>query len=72
MLANPADDADHLAEVGYTSGRTKGSTVKTGFETIKVPISKKDPDPDIARDMGGKTYSITTIQDVTVFVKKKK
>ena len=69
-LTNPADDVDHLAEIGYTSGPTSGSTSATGRETIKVPISKHDSDPDVAKRLGGKTYTVLTVYDVTVFVKK--
>jgi len=72
VLSHPADEMDYLGEVGYTSGRLKGSTVSEGPETIKVPISRNHPDRDIARKMGGKTYAITAIQDVTVFVKRRR
>jgi hypothetical protein len=71
LLGNPEDDTLHLGEVGYTSSPTKGSTVAAGSETIKVKIPKNYPDEEIRRTMGGKTYSIGSPRDVTVFVKKK-
>ena len=71
LLSSPDDDTSHVGGLGYTSGATKGATVRSGSETIKVRVSKKDANSDIARTMGGKTYSIGSIFDVTVFVRKK-
>ena len=45
--SNPSLDADLAMQAGYTSGAGKGSTVKSGAETIKVKISKHEA------DMGG-------------------
>jgi hypothetical protein len=67
LLGRPDDDTLHLAEIGYTSGLTKGSTKAAGAETIKVKIPKDESD----KKMAGKTYSIGAPRDVTVFVKKK-
>jgi hypothetical protein len=67
LLGRPDDDTLHLAEIGYTSGVTKGSTAPAGSETIKVKIPKDEGD----KKMAGKTYSIGSPRDVTVFVKKK-
>ncbi len=71
LLGRPDDGTLHLAEIGYTSSTTKGSTVASGFETIKVKIPKDEPDEEVRRTMGGKTYSIASPRDITVFVKKK-
>ena len=57
LLGRPDDDTLHLAEIGYTSSPTKGSTVASGVETIKVKIPKDEPDEEVRRTMGGKTYS---------------
>jgi hypothetical protein len=72
LLGRADDDTLHLAEIGYTSSRTKGSTVTSGGETIKVKIPKDEPDEEVRRTMGGKTYDIASPRDITVFVKKKK
>ena len=69
-LSSPDDDTTRVGGLGYTSGATKGSTAKSGAEKVKVRVSKHDADPDIAKTMGGKTYAIGPIFDVTVFVRK--
>jgi hypothetical protein len=71
LLGRDDDDTLHLAEIGYTSSATKGSTAVSGSETIKVKIPKNEPDEEVRRTMGGKTYDIASPRDVTVFVKKK-
>ena len=59
VLSNPDVDADLLAEIGYTSGRAKGSTAKgDGKETIAVPIPKKAIDRAEYEQYEGKTFSI--------------
>lgn len=73
VLSNPDVDSDLLAEIGYTSGRAKGSTAKgDGKETIKVPIAKKAIDRGEYEKFEGKTFSIRYLQDVTVYVKRAK
>jgi hypothetical protein len=64
-------DADYAMEAGYTSKGTKGSTVTSGYETIKVKLSKQDCDEiGIDKKYAG-TWSISSIYHVTVFIKKK-
>lgn len=70
VLRNDTVDADLLAEVGYTSGRQKGSTARDGRETIPVPIPRKAIDRAEYERYEGKTFSIVSIQDVTVYVKR--
>lgn len=70
VLRNPDVDADLLAEIGYTSGRQKGSTARDGRETIRVPIPRKAIDRAEYERYEGKTFSIVSIQDVTVYVKR--
>ncbi|HEU4703515.1 MAG TPA: hypothetical protein VFS37_13615 [Conexibacter sp.] len=70
LLRHPEVDADLLAEVGYTSGRQKGSTAPDGRETIRVPIPKKAIDRAEYERYEGKTFSIVSVQDVTVYVKR--
>lgn len=70
LLRNPEVDADLLAEIGYTSGRQKGSTAPDGTETIRVPIPRKAIDRAEYERYEGKTFSIVSVQDVTVFVKR--
>jgi hypothetical protein len=71
LLGRPDDDTLHLAEIGYTSSATKGSTAAAGDETIKVKIPKDELDEEVRKKMGGKTYNIGSPRDITVFVKKK-
>ena len=69
-LANPDVDSLLLGSAGYTSGKAKGSTAKSGKETIKVKI----PKGGIGRDFEGyegRTYAMSSIDAVAVFVKKK-
>jgi hypothetical protein len=71
LLRNPTVDADLLAEIGYTSGRQKGSTARgDGRETIRVPIPRKAIDRAEYERYEGKTFSIVSVQDVTVYVKR--
>jgi hypothetical protein len=70
-LSNPQVRSDLLAEVGYTSGSATGSTAGNGKETIRVRIAKNDINHQNFREFEGKTYSISVIQDLTVFVKAK-
>lgn len=64
-------DADLLAEIGYTSGRQQGSTARgDGRETIRVPIPRKAINRGEFERYEGKTFSIVSIQDVTVYVKR--
>ncbi len=73
VLSNPSVDSDLLAEIGYTSGRGKGSTAKgDGDETIAVPIPKKAIDRAEYEQYEGKTFTINYLQDVTVYVKRVK
>ena len=65
-------DADYAMQAGYTSKATKGSTVLSGKETIKVKISKEDCqmlgiDPKYAG-----RWSIGSIYHLTAFIKPAK
>jgi len=71
VLRNADVDSDLLAEIGYTSGRQAGSTARgDGRETISVPIPRKAIDRAEYERYEGKTFSIVSIQDVTVYVKR--
>jgi hypothetical protein len=70
QLTNPKVDSDLLGEIGYTSGRTKGSTAKDGRETIKVKIPKKGIGHAGFEKFEGKTFGVVQLQDVTVYVKR--
>ncbi|HMJ04376.1 MAG TPA: hypothetical protein VK506_15655 [Conexibacter sp.] len=71
VLRNADVDADLFAEIGYTSGRQAGSTARgDGRETISVPIPRKAIDRAEYERYEGKTFSIVSIQDVTVYVKR--
>lgn len=71
VLDNPTLDSQLLAEVGYTSGPTKGSTSRTGTETIRVTIPTKGIDQQGFEQYEGLTFSMARIQHVVVFVKRK-
>jgi hypothetical protein len=71
VLENPAVSSLLLAEAGYTSGTKRGSTVATGSETIQVKIPTKGIRVQGYEQFEGKTFSIKSVQHVTVFVKKK-
>jgi hypothetical protein len=70
-LANPTVDALLLGSAGYISGKTKGSTSKSGKETLKVKIPKNGIGQEFA-GYEGKTYTMASIDAVVVFVKKRK
>lgn len=70
VLRNDTVDADLLAEIGYTSGPKKGSTATDGTETISVPIPRKAIDRAEYERYEGKRFTIVSIQDVTVYVKR--
>ena len=70
VLDNPTVSALLLAEVGYTSGPRKGSSAPTGTETIQVTIPTKGIGREGFEEYEGKTFSIRSLQHVTVFVKK--
>jgi hypothetical protein len=70
LLRHSDVDADLLAEIGYTSGRQAGSTARDGRETISVPIPRKAIDRAEYERYEGKTFSIVSIQDVTVYVRR--
>jgi hypothetical protein len=69
-LFNPDVDALLLGSAGYISGKTKGSTSKTGKETLKVKIPKNGIGQQF-QGYEGKTYTLSSIDAVAVFVKKK-
>lgn len=71
VLDNPTVSAMLMAEVGYTSGVKKGSTNANGRETIQVTIPTKGIGRAGFEEFEGKTFSIRSVQHVTVFVKKK-
>lgn len=70
VLDNPDVDSQLLAEVGYTSGRERGSTASDGRETILVPIKRGAIGYQDFAKFEGKTFTIVRIQDVAVFVKR--
>jgi hypothetical protein len=70
VLENPTVDSLLLAEVGYTSGRQRGSTATDGRETILVPIKRGAIGYRDFAKFEGKTFAIDRIQDVAVFVKR--
>jgi hypothetical protein len=70
VLANPTVDSELLAEIGYTSGRRRGSRAADGRETIKVPIKKGAIGYQDFKKYEGKTFAIDYVQDVAVFVKR--
>lgn len=70
VLDNPTVDSELLAEIGYTSGRQRGSTASDGRETIVVPIKRNAIGYEEFRKFEGKTFTIDRIQDVAVFVKR--
>ncbi len=71
VLENPDVSALLLGEAGYTSGTKSGSTAKDGKETIPVTIPAKGIGSQGFEEFEGKTFSIRSVQHVTVFVKKK-
>ncbi len=71
VLDNPTVSALLLGEAGYTSGTKKGSTAADGKETIQVTIPTKGIGRQGFEEFEGKTFSLRSIQHVTVFVKKK-
>lgn len=70
ILDNPTVSEMLLGQVGYTSSTRKGSTSTSGTETIQVSIPTKGVGAGFER-FEGKTFSIESIQHVTVFIKKK-
>jgi hypothetical protein len=70
VLDNPTVDSELLGEIGYTSGRQRGSTARDGRETILVPIKRGAIGYADFRKFEGKTFTIDRIQDVAVFVKR--
>ncbi len=61
-----------LAEAGYTSGPKKGSTSRSGTETIQVSIPTKGIGRQGFEEFEGQTFSMRSIRQVAVFVKKAK
>ena len=70
VMANPTVDSELLGEIGYTSGRQRGSTASNGRETIRVHIKKGAIGYADFAKFEGKTFSIDYVQDVAVFVKR--
>jgi hypothetical protein len=70
--SHPDAPGDLAMEAGYTSKPTKGSTVLTGSETVKVKVSKDDVEMlGLERAYGGKKYAISAIYGITAFIRKK-
>jgi hypothetical protein len=69
LLSNPNVPDLLLAGFGYTSGRAKGSTAP-GAETIQVKIPKNSVNRTDYKEFEGKTYSISEVVDVIVWVRK--
>lgn len=70
QLKNPAVRSILLAEVGYTSGLFAGSTVTSGKETITVFIARNAINRRDFAGYEGKRYTMSVIEDVTVFVRR--
>lgn len=70
VLDNPTVDSELLGEIGYTSGRQRGSSARDGRETILVRIKRGAIGYSDFRKFEGKTFRIDRIQDVAVFVKR--
>lgn len=68
VLENPEVDAHLLAQIGYRSGATRGSTATNGQETLRVPISRRAIGTQFAR-FEGKVFTIHEIRSVVVYVK---
>jgi hypothetical protein len=66
--------ADLLAEIGYPSGPTQGSTsaASGGTETLSVTIPKRGIRARGFEQFEGQTFSIVAFQSVSVFVKPKR
>lgn len=71
VLESPAVSAMLLAQAGYTSGINSGSTSATGTETIQVTIPTKGIGAQGFEEFEGQTFSISSIQQITVFMKKR-
>lgn len=71
LLSSKSVSADLLAEAGYTSSTTQGTTAKNGTETIKVPIPEGGIRTSGYEQFEGKTFNIKSVQSISVFVKKK-
>ena len=69
-LSNPDVDSLLFGSAGYTSGKAKGSTAKNGKESIKVKIPKNGIGQQF-EGYEGRTYSMSAIDGIAVFVKKK-
>jgi hypothetical protein len=70
---HPAVTTYLIMQTGYTSGAQKGSTVRSGAETVKVAISRREAQMGgLAAQYGGKKYTIEDIYALAVFVKKAK
>lgn len=74
QLRNRTARADLLAEAGYTSGATEGSTssAANGAESIRVTIPRNGIRKQGFEQFEGKTFSIVAFQSVSVFVKPKR
>lgn len=70
VLDNPSVSALLLAQIGYTSRTKKGATAADGKETITVTIPTKGIGRQGFEEFEGKTFSVRSIQHVSVFVKK--
>jgi len=70
VMDNPTVDSELLGEIGYTSGRQRGSTASDGRETIRVHIKRGAIGYSDFAKFEGKTFSIDYVQDVAVFVKR--
>ena len=69
QLDNPTVRSTLLAEAGYTSGLFAGSTAPNGRETIKVFIARNAINHSQYAEYEGKSYTMSVIEDITVFVK---
>jgi hypothetical protein len=68
---DPNNPYDIGMQIGYTSKATKGSTVTSGSETIKVKVTKKDTqEMGIDASYAGH-FSIAKIYGLTAYIKKK-
>jgi len=70
VLDNPTVSAMLFAQIGYTSRTKKGATAADGKETLTVTIPTKGIGRQGFEEFEGKTFSVRSIQHVSVFVKK--
>lgn len=69
-LKNSTVPYRYAASFGYRSSRTKGSTHPSGREVVRVKIPRNVAHSGIGPELRGKVFTVDTVYDVTVFVKR--